>query len=102
MLIMLLALASSGGVYLTGLICRLARRRVGWHWALVGTIASGLFVALFFWLGCLLQHGELGKGVTEGQIAIFIFVWASGFAFVPAVVTVWYYRRKFATVERVA
>jgi len=101
-LLAFLALAVLGGAYLTALLCRGARNRVGWHRALIGAIASGLVCAVFVWFGLLLPHGDIGKGATVWGLVLWAFMWACGFAFVPAVLAVWYYRRRSRNVDDVA
>ena len=101
-IITILVMAACGGVYLTVLFLRTSRQRFGWHWAFVGTIASGLLTSLFVWFGLSLAHGQLTKGLPEWAIALLAFMWACACAFVPAVLTVWYYRRRVRHVDDAA
>lgn len=89
-----LALAVSGGAYLTAWLCRSAHKRVDWHRALVGTFVAGLVTAILVWFGYLLPLADIGHGESVLRLVLLAFMWACGFAFVPAVLTVWSYRRR--------
>ena len=89
----LFALGRFGGAYITALFCRKAKR-ARWYRAILGTIAAGFLASLFAWFGLSLTHGELGKGVPVWWLVLLAFMWACGCAFIPAVLTVWYYRKR--------
>ena len=96
-----LALAVSGGAYLTAWLCRRAHKRVDWHRALVGAFVSGLGTAILVWFGYLLPFADIGQGESVLRLVLLAFVWACGFAFVPAVLTVCYYRRRLGRIDEV-
>lgn len=89
-----LSLAVFGGVYLTAWLCRRAHKRVDWNRALVGASVAGLFTAILVCFGYLLPLADIGPGESVLRLALMAFIWACGLAFVPAVLTVWYYRRR--------
>ena len=92
-----LALAVSGGACLTAWHCRRAPKGVDWHRTLAGTFVAGLVTAIFVWFGYLLPLAELGPGESVLRLVLLAFMWACGFAFVPAVLTVRYYKRKLSS-----
>lgn len=93
-LIAFIALAVLGGAYFTSLPCRMAHRKVQWRWAAAGTATSGVLTTALIWLGVSLVHGEIGNGPSDCEIVSWGSVFASGLAFVPALLTVRYYDRK--------
>jgi hypothetical protein len=89
------ALAMTSGAYLTALLCRRELHRIRWYWALFGTLASGLLMAMLVWLGLSLPSGGMGKVATVWELMQWAFVLACGCALIPAALSVWYYRRRF-------
>jgi hypothetical protein len=81
--------------YLTSFLCRFARRRqcdVRWYFSLVGAIMAGGLTALFIALGLSIQAGQTPYSVF---FYIFALEWLPISALPPALLVVWYYRRKF-------
>jgi hypothetical protein len=89
-LIVLFALPATAGWYITNLLCRSVRVR--WYWAIVGTVASGVFTAALVWLRLSLGHGDLGKGARPRDAAFLMLLIACGCALIPAVMTFLHYR----------
>ena len=88
----------AGGVYLSSLACRLAGRRhwrVSWHWGVLGALGAAVLSAAFVWAGLSLRPGDWGKRVNCSELAAWVGIRAFCFAIAPALLTVWYYRRKF-------
>jgi ABC-type Co2+ transport system permease subunit len=91
---LLILLPVFASAYLTSLLCRFARRRqrsVRWYFGLVGAIATGGLTALFIALGLSIQAGQTPYA---GFFYIFALEWLPISALPPALLVVWYYRRK--------
>jgi len=106
-LVMPVVLFCATGVYLSSVACRVARWRhwrVSWHWGLLGAAGSAVLSAAFVWVGLAFQPGEVYPKVFEtcSQLLWGLGIRAFCFATVPALVTVWYYRRKFRRESHVA
>jgi hypothetical protein len=89
-----LVLSGLSGVYVTVLLCRNAGQRVGWRRSLLGAFVSALLSIAVLGLGLSITHGEFGKGATVLRILSWAFTWGFGCALIPAVLVVWFYRRK--------
>jgi len=92
--LLIFVLAVFISAYLTGLLCRVAGRHgcgVRWYFGLIGAMAAGGLLCLLVFLGFYLQRGHLAYGFL---IWIYILKWLPVFLLPPAVITIWYYRRR--------
>jgi hypothetical protein len=90
----LLVLGSAG--YLTSMGCRWARahyRPIGWHFGIIGSVAAGLGMLCFVFIGFLLQPGGWGKADMSHAL-FWVCVVSAGVAIIPAELVVWYHRSK--------
>jgi ABC-type Co2+ transport system permease subunit len=90
----LIVLPVFASAYLTSFLCRLARRRqrvACWYFSLVGAIATGGLTVLFVALGLSIQSGQTPY---TGFFYAFALEWLPISVLPPALLVVWYYRRK--------
>lgn len=84
--------------YFTVLICRAARwrrRRLHWHFGLLGAVAACILAICVVWLGLSLQSGS-SWGVCDIRPAlVWVCISGSALGVLPSEVIVWHYQRRF-------
>lgn len=89
----------AAGAYLTSIPCRVAQskdRQAAWYFALAGILGASLLAILVVYQGDLFRPTAWHKGKVEMTFLVpLAFAVSCGTAFVPSLLVVWIYRKKF-------